>query len=339
MNERLFLTAAIHRFLHPADPLPDLASTHWPALLELASAHAVVPMLAEVLPPPLYPPLQQAASALQRSSLAQSAELARLAGLLSSRNIRMIALKGPLLSRRLYGDVGIRTSGDIDILIHPQDVLITRNALLSAGYRLASTLHWSTDAATFRSRESEIVFNAPSEISVDLHWRSLPPYFASAMDGVDLWNSLETVELAGQSIQTLQPEALLIYLCAHGSKHMFERLAWICDIARFLMVSPDLNWEKIIRQAKAAGALRQVVLGVRVAQTVMGAPAVEQLPKDRGAECCWSSSTRGGQPARGTRHPLWNPRAIPCACCSPPAIASGISPERGFSRRKRSSWR
>src|SRR5438128_11589161 len=97
------------------------------------------------------------------------------------------------------------------------------------------------------------------------------------MDG---WESLRTLTLAGRRVHTLAPEPLLLFLCSHGAKHMFERLGWICDIARFLMVTPDLAWPAVVTQARRARALRQVSLGVRLAADLLGAPSPGELPSD-----------------------------------------------------------
>src|SRR5206468_10826195 len=121
-----------------------------------------------------------------------------------------------------------------------------------------STLHWNSASACLHSRESEISFVSPSGVSIDVHWRLLPSYFASAFDKLDVCKSATTAALAGRSIRVLAPEPLLLFLCAHGAKHMFERLAWICDVARFLIVTPDLDWPAILTAARHDRALRQL---------------------------------------------------------------------------------
>jgi len=61
------------------------------------------------------------------------------------------SLKGPLLSWYLYGELGARSSGDIDLLVKPGDLLRIRDLLLSRGFRVANTLHlgWICDMARF----------------------------------------------------------------------------------------------------------------------------------------------------------------------------------------------
>ena len=235
-----------------------------------------------------------------RRSLAQTGELARVAGLFEERGIPMVALKGPLLSHYLYGDLGARTSGDIDLLAKRKDVARIHDVLISQGYRLTSTLHWNSASACLRSRESEVSFESPSEVSIDVHWRLLPRYFASAFDEMDGWESLRTLTLAGRRVHTLAPEPLLLFLCSHGAKHMFERLGWICDVARFLIVTRELDWAATVAAARRTRALRQLSLGVRLAVDLRGAPASAELLPDPAVEplarAVWNRLLAGATP-------------------------------------------
>ena len=289
-GEPQFLLSALRHFLRgdQRDAPAWEAELNWETLLDLADAHAVTPMLYSALNERLQRGLPEFADRLRaryensvRRSLAQSAELSRLAGVFEERRIPFVALKGPMLSQYLYGALGARSSGDIDLLVKRQDVPRIRKTLSGAGYALKSTLHWNADSACLRSREEEISFESPSEVSIDVHWRLMPRYSASVFDRLTGWESLKPVELAGRQIQTLAPEPLLLFLCAHGAKHMFERLGWICDIARFLHVTPGLDWPRVIEESRRAHALRQLLLGVRLAHELLDAPA-PVLPADPG---------------------------------------------------------
>jgi len=212
-----------------------------------------------------------------RNSLALSAELVRLAALFKAQGVPFVALKGPMLSQYLYGALGMRTSSDIDVLVHREDVPGIRKILVSSGYQLKTTLHWTSDSACLGAREEEMSFESPSGVSIDVHWRLMPRYSASAFDNLSGWESLRTVPLAGHEIQILAPEPLLLFLCAHGVKHMFERLGWICDIARFL----QLRLGAIQEQSRRAAALRQLSLGLHLARELLGVtvPEIQEDPE------------------------------------------------------------
>src|SRR5262245_14395594 len=115
-HEPAYLISAIRRFLHD-EPLPDARNIDWRMLLQLAGNHAVTPMLytalrGEKIPDDIASSLRADFESCVQASLAQSAELARLAGIFEEDNIPVIFIKGPLLSRHLYENLGSRSSGD-----------------------------------------------------------------------------------------------------------------------------------------------------------------------------------------------------------------------------------
>src|SRR2546422_3026185 len=88
-REAQFLVAAVRRFLSPTSETAaslDTTGLDWPELLELSDAHAVTPMLFAGLrdtpiPEKITDELRARVQTSVRYSLAQSRELAQLAGL------------------------------------------------------------------------------------------------------------------------------------------------------------------------------------------------------------------------------------------------------------------
>lgn len=277
-REPEFLIAAVRRFLHPDAPLPDHSEIDWDRLLWLASDHAVIPALCLALkdtplPASISQELRSSFAASSRRSLAQAGQIIQLVSLFQENGIPAISLKGPPLSQYLYGSLGMRSSGDVDLLVRPGDVVGVRDLLTASGYRMATTLHWNADSAYLRPRENEISFaDATGTLTVDIHWRIRTSYFATALDATDVWGALTNVRLGGQQIPTLAPEHLLLFLCYHAAKHTFARLDWICDIARFLMVTPNLDWPAIRSVAGRTRTSRHVLLSIRLAVELLGAP-------------------------------------------------------------------
>ena len=109
------------------------------------------------------------------------------------------------------------------------------------------------------------------QVCVDLHWSILPKHFSFTPDPQLLWLKTERVEFGSQSIDTLTPEHLLLFLCAHGAKHNWWRLYWICDIAELLRTHPDLDWASIHSLAGRFGTKRMLFLGLYLAHQLLGA--------------------------------------------------------------------
>jgi hypothetical protein len=94
-----------------------------------------------------------------------------------------------------------------------------------------------------------------------------------------IWARSEQVNLAGTTIRTLALEDLFIYLCAHGVKHRWHRLQWICDIAELVRARPDISWSQILTTAQERGLHRVVWIGVWVAYTMLGIRIPDQLER------------------------------------------------------------
>ncbi len=116
-------------------------------------------------------------------------------------------------------------------------------------------------------------------VGIDLHWRIMPSYFASAFDYEEVWQSLASTAFCGRKIPSLAPENLLLLLCAHGAKHGFERLGWICDNALCLARFPDLRWPEVLAASARAGTTRELLMGT-VAEDLLGVPLPSSLPRD-----------------------------------------------------------
>ena len=108
---------------------------------------------------------------------------------------------------------------------------------------------------------------------LELRWRLelTQPRFKRNL-GMDwVWPRRRTAMLAGAEVPDMSPEITLLMLCMHGSKHVWSRLIWICDVAQLLVSSPDLDWKEVTREANQSGLWRSLALGVLLAHRFAGA--------------------------------------------------------------------
>jgi hypothetical protein len=66
-------------------------------------------------------------------------------------------------------------------------------------------------------------------------------------------------------------------LCVHGSKHAWEQLKWVCDVAEVIRSHPNLDWERIFSNALNWRCLRLVYMGLSLAHLVLDAPLPEAV--------------------------------------------------------------
>ncbi len=77
-------------------------------------------------------------------------------------------------------------------------------------------------------------------------------------------------------MNSLSCEDLLLLLCFHGGKHGWEKLIWLADVAELMVSNPHLDWEYVRDQARRAGGLRMLLLGVVLANRLLGTT----IPRD-----------------------------------------------------------
>jgi hypothetical protein len=66
-------------------------------------------------------------------------------------------------------------------------------------------------------------------------------------------------------LNSLPIEDLIFALCIHGSRHVWDRVSQICDIAALISSHPDIDWGKLMTAARAADAERMFLLGLCLA--------------------------------------------------------------------------
>jgi hypothetical protein len=276
-----FLLACVRRFFQPQTPIPSAACLDWRRLVELAQRNAVAALFCRTvrerpdIPIEVLNDLQRGVFKAACFDLTLSAELAELLELFRGHEIQVVSLKGPVLASTLYGTAALRSSSDLDLLVHPDDLLRANQLLKDRGYQLESVLSWPTCGAYFQRRDSQISFSRKTArqtdtLWIDLHWRLLPGYFPRSFDDRELWQNLRQVPLAGAMAWALPNENLLLFLCAHGTKHLWGRLGWICDIARLVQLEPLLDWTRVFDQTRQTDTSRMVVLGLLLASELLG---------------------------------------------------------------------
>src|SRR5208282_2585621 len=101
-------------------------------------------------------------------------ELIRLLCLLEANAIPVVVFKGPLLGALAYGALSLRSSADLDILVHKQDVRGLKEVLNAEGYLPSPILPRVSERALL-SYGSECPFiRSESGIQLDVHWQLLP---------------------------------------------------------------------------------------------------------------------------------------------------------------------
>jgi len=252
----------------------------WTYTLRIALRHGIMPLLhthlqaigVDVLPSPVAQRLRDLFQHNARRNLFLSGELVKLLRLLDAHGLRAVPFKGPVLALAAYGNLALRQFSDLDLLVHRCDVpavkaLLQRHAYSAQpqGYPLHLT---PAQEAAYLQSQCNYNFVSPADTVVEVHWDFAPRYFVFPYDPDAVWQRLGATTLVGTSMPQLAVEDVILFLCVHGAKHCWERLAWICDIAQLIRTHPGLNWNFVLDQAGATGSKRMLLLGVHLAHTL-----------------------------------------------------------------------
>ncbi|MCE5311238.1 MAG: nucleotidyltransferase family protein [Acidobacteriales bacterium] len=285
--------------------------TDWDSVLKLAGRHGLAPMLywrlkdehAARVPAEVFTRLRTSYLHALRRGILYERELIRILDLLDSRGIDAVGYKGPLLAAMTQQQVGLRDFVDLDILIRKRDLPRIFEALGEIGYRPQRDLNPSQWKALLRF-DYEAPMARPSDGSLlDLQWAS-PPRFLSLPVGPNVEDArYATVKLGGREFRTLCTEDLLLVLCSHGAKHVWDRLQWLADVAGIIETSPALDWDAVLDRAARWRRHRMLMLGLALAHDLLETPLPERVLRGIQAE------RAVGQLARAVRERLFDPYA------------------------------
>jgi Uncharacterised nucleotidyltransferase len=245
----------------------------WNRFLMLANRNSVTPMVAARLgaegvanlPP-------HVARALRLSYQVNTLRCNHLAGCaveivesFAAASVPAIAIKGPALAIAAYGDVAMRVFGDLDFMVRLEDLPRAVAALERVGY--SSPAYRADVIETGFFPDVALDFARPDSV-VDLQWRLSPSYFPFAPAGDQVWNRTAEIEILGRRVRVLGPADTILFQACHGSKHGWMTLAQICDFARVLAIAPTVNCSVLLDDARSAGSLRMLLLGVELAHSL-----------------------------------------------------------------------
>jgi Uncharacterised nucleotidyltransferase len=271
---------------HVVARLRELAAQDidWEYLFLLARRHSVVPLLylqldqhaADLVPEEHLQKLKQHYLDNVARNTVLAAELCRLIGLFANTGVEAIPYKGPALSLFAYGNLGLRRFVDLDVIVKKTDVLKAREILLSEGYTPAKSLSLTQQELLLRTQHNMQFSRDNRRLILELHWEVAPHLFASSVSADKLWQDLTTIEIDGTQVKTFAADDLLFSLCVHGSRHLWERLSWICDVAE-LIGRHRFNWTTLLERAATADNERMFLLGLHLAQELLDAPLPDEV--------------------------------------------------------------
>jgi len=248
----------------------------WPGLMGLAAAHGVLPLVCrwleragDGLVPPAVMDLFRAAHCENACrNLLRTRTLLQVVDLLASHGIDAVPLKGPSLAVDAYGDVTLRQFVDLDILIDGRHLDAVYGLLPTIGLRPSLALDPAKRHRLLRTAR-ELAFCGRYDV-VEIQWALAERFLLPERDDEELRRPTRTLTVMGRPVRALSEEAVLTFLCLHGTKHGWKQLRWTADVAHFVHAHPALDWDGLWSAARRRGHARMLALGLRLAGDLCG---------------------------------------------------------------------
>jgi hypothetical protein len=259
------------------------AVNDWAEFGRIVQRNHIMPLVhsaltrANVLPPAdIRAEFSERAAKAARRAIDMAFESLRLQSTFDSAALPLMVIKGIPLGCLAYGDFALKESVDIDILVHPDNVVRAKATLHDLGYEMHPRKVDGSAFEQFVEHGKEAAFvNRQKRLLVELHWRLTG--FGRPLRGVDVNGPSQQVSLPGGTLKTLANEPLFAFLCLHGETHNWSRLKWLADVNAFAARQSPGELERLYRAAQALGVGRSASVALRLCHSLLGLPLGESL--------------------------------------------------------------
>lgn len=205
--------------------------------------------------------------AIERSQMRHAA--GEVLQALADAEIAVVVLRGLALAETLYPRVDLRVQSDIDLLVAPAAIDATLTALRTMGFKPINP--WQPHLL---GRGSVLIdlHDEPLGAARIRSWQQLTPMNADTFFSHAFSSSI------ANSPALLIPDAIqLPWLCFHATKHSFERMIWLWDIALLAnKISKNNGWDATISMVTQLKLQRPCYFSLRYVAEHLGA----ELPVD-----------------------------------------------------------
>ena len=246
-------------------------ATDWDRFVALAKHHRIVPLVS-----------RNAQAVLSEKGSAQTqaalAELKRYSGAGVMRSLRMLSelrrvveafraaavpvrvIKGFPLAQLVFGDIGLRSPGDLDLLIDSRQLVETDRVVRELGYTALFNPQRFTprQLSFYRAHWKDVTYmNGELGNELDLHWRC---FRNPHMPGNNLCSAggAETVTFGGLTVETMARREGLLYLCVHGTLDGWIYLKALADVAAQVREMPEEELDSLADLAQKHDVLPEL---------------------------------------------------------------------------------
>lgn len=270
--------ALLLQILHqdPARPDPGILAgftpEEWAELIAEASRYRLAfqlrdylkahPDLAERVPAAGLQGLDDTIRETMNHNFCKQMQLEEMLSACAAAGIPCLVMKGLWLVETVYRDLKARHSGDIDLLVRPEDMPRFTRLVQTQGFKVPRDIG---DIREITAANHEFsLFHPGTGAGFDLHWSLTHPLEEAPVDDDKFWQGSEIFTLGDQPCRSLGLEDHLLLLCFHATlHHRFQYVGprALVDIARVIEQPPRaIDWEHFLERARELGWSRGIWL-------------------------------------------------------------------------------
>nr|WP_228711713.1 nucleotidyltransferase family protein [Arcobacter arenosus] len=241
----------------------------WNKFINLSYSHGVFPLVYHTLkefqdqiPIQVLAKLKSINLDIAKQNMLMTSELIKVMKLLEENYINAIAFKGPILSQMAYGDITLRQYVDLDILIDEKDLENSISLLNKNNYITDLSMDMLKNKICFKTLKDITMIGKFNGVNIEIHWKLFEDKYNNEKNNI----LHKKTFINFKEILTLSNELNIVYLCLHGSKHMWERIEWIIDIDK-ICKSQTINWNKLIELINLSNMKKSIYLGFYLSYT------------------------------------------------------------------------
>ena len=245
-------------------------------LFELFQRHRLLSTISndvlELLEPAIGAKWYEAIRGHTLKSMQLTGALRMIIGELNKKGLPVFSIKGPILSLRLFGDIGQRHFNDIDLVVRREEFLKVLEVLDEMGYKMGhpkKSLNLGQWDYYFKYKKDVALINRGSDVVVELHVGIFRQELIRAPSETFIWDLLDEEQLGTVAVKCLNLNASFLYLIYHGGQHQYFRLFWLRDVA-LALESWTLDHNSILEKATILGIDRLMGMGLLLSQFYFG---------------------------------------------------------------------
>lgn len=259
----------------------------WALVQQVAARHRVLPLLysrlenrlGDRLPPSLRKQIQKHRRGVQIRNTFLIQELGRITQHFEEADLPFLTMKGPVLAHTAFGDIALRHSVDMDLVIPADRFSEVAHLLRTLGYEYAAKRKpmkgWRKTLSLYLDGQWE--FARGNTFTLDVHTRIMPPGYSFPADFQQFWERSRPIRLRENvTVPGFSPEDRALILAHHGVKNQWRALRHVADIAGIIRGADDFEWPLLVKRAQDLRTTRILKLGLYLAHDLLSL----QLPKN-----------------------------------------------------------